>query len=186
MSGNNIEEKKIREIINTPKNVQLHLMNCNAAVFWQACKDGYNFEDFVGKFMRSEVAKVLDLHLNYYRWEGPPGLYQDFLDECDIWGTPLEKETRDLDIHKISETGHWAGFIYRLAHFKTGDSSEFLVDFIPPKLLLSAYPTGHCQDPDQWIEDYIFDKDVAKYYKFFDVDNIPNNDQRADIIIPSS
>ena len=74
-----------RELVrSTPEVVQRLLIDNNFNVFYAAALQGYEMRDFIKQFMLSDVAALMDFHLNYYRWQGSESILPDFLDECSL------------------------------------------------------------------------------------------------------
>lgn len=165
MSERNPYELKVTE---TPRVIQNDLIDNNCRVFYLAARDNWDLVDFINKFMRSEVAELFDQYLNKYRWDGGDGMYAEFLGECDVYGIDIEKNKSKYSKYYRIEAAHWIGYIYRLTHFKTGESSKEIVEFMPPDYMLNAYAVGHTWDPDFWIENFYWDNDLDRFYKYFD------------------
>lgn len=169
-----LDESEREHITQTPKIVQEDLIENNCRAFFLAARDGWDVEDFISKFMLSETADLLDQYLNKYRWDGGDGIYAEFLGECNLYGTEIKKNTSSYSLHYREEAAYWIGYIYRLAHFKTGEISSEIVEFMPPEFMLRAYAVGHTKDPDGWIEEYYWANDLERFYKYFDdgLDNV--------------
>lgn len=158
-----------RELVrNTPEVVQRLLIDNNFDVFYAASSEGYEMSDFIKRFMHSDVAALMDFHLNYYRWQGKESILPDFLYECNLAGIELEKSDKRKELRPVlAEKAGWVGYIYRLTHFKTGETSKEIVEFMPPDMMLRSYHYAHCVDPDGWIEDYYSNNDWDRYVKYF-------------------
>lgn len=158
-----------RELVRgTPKVVQQLLIDNNFDVFYAAALEGYEMSGFIKTFMLSDVAALMDFHLNYYRWHGKESIVPDFLDECDLTGIELQKTEEHKELRPVlAEKAGWVGYIYRLTHFKTGETSKEIVEFMPPDMMLRSYHYAHCVDPDGWIEDYYSNNNWDRYVKYF-------------------
>lgn len=158
-------EKRREAILTTPNMTRQLMINNHAGAFSLAVEDGYELEDVINKFMRSEVAVTMDDELNHYQWEGAESVYYDFIFECAMNDILLKKAPNNKGYD--SDMAFWIGYIYRLTYFKTGEDSKDILEFMPAKTMMYAYPTGHCEDPDGWIEDYYLDNDLGRYFKYF-------------------
>lgn len=163
------DEERYRAITATPVDIQRDLIDNNAYLFSKAARKRYDLTDFIERFMRSKIAEILDMELNKYMWEGPESLLADFELECAQSGMSLKKSkyTDIPDLIHEGSIGEWIGYIYRLTHFKTAESSKEIVDFMPAEMMTRAYYTGHCEDPDGWIENYTLKNDIEKYGKYY-------------------
>lgn len=163
------DEERRKAIITTPRLIKKDLIDNNALLFSKAARMGYDMIDFMERFMRSKTAVDMDMELTHYQWEGPESLLSDFIYECCMDNIELKdsKYTKRSAWEHDANVCYWIGYIYRLTHFKTGESSKEIVDFMPAEMMTRAYYTGHCEDPDNWIENYTFKKDLEKYGKYY-------------------
>lgn len=170
-------DKERERVRNTPECAQQLLIDNNFDVFHYAALECYDMTDFIEKFMKSDVAALMDFHLNYYRWQGRESIFPDFLYECDLNGIKLKmnKDTAKDMLPVLAEKAGWIGYIYRLTHFKTGETSKEILEFMPVKMMMRSYYYAHCVDPDGWIEEYYYDNDFTRYAKYF-----RNNQQEND------
>lgn len=163
------------QTINTPEIVQRDMIDNNSGVFERAAFHDFDLTDFILKFMNSEVAEIFDVYLSRYRWEGPQGIYLEFLAECEMYGREIKEYTGDLSRQTLMDIGDWIGYIYRLTHYTTGDSSKEIVRLMPPEYMIRAYWYGHTQDPLGWIQEFLWDNDLKRWCECVD-----NNPRKAE------
>lgn len=136
---------EFREMVKStnPITKRLHIEE-NAELFERAVKHGYSLEAFITAFMLSDAAFRLDMPLNQYRWEGTQGLWEDFIDECEMKSVPLPQadppESSAPGLY--GEIAYWCGCVYREWHFRDGLWSEEMSEKLPAGVLMSDYGWG--------------------------------------------
>lgn len=116
-------------------------------LFVEAKKDGYDIIDFVEKYMRCSVPAILDTRFYSY---GDPG-YLYLYGETLTVVTPEKYKGRNEQYS--DEAIEWAGYIYRLWNWYTGEPSFHIIDICPAKKMLNSWFYGHKVDPEVFIED---------------------------------
>ena len=152
---NDLEKERI---LNVSPLVKYTVIELNAILFYRAAAvHGYDAEDFIEKFMNSATARLFDMALNFYRWEGVPAIMADFIIECQDTGIILKKAENQDEIHLevVGSKAEWIGYIYRLTHYMTGLSSAEIIDLMPVKEMMFQFHAGHTTDPERWVDKYL-------------------------------
>lgn len=116
-------------------------------IFVLAKQDGSNIIDFIEKFMRSEVARLLDSRAYRYAGSGYKYLYEEALS--------MFTAEKDEGSNKRYGDGvlEWAGYTYRLWNWYTGEPSSKIIEICPAKKMLNNWFYGHTVAPELFIED---------------------------------
>lgn len=99
--------------------------------------------EFIDAFMRSETAARLDLPYDRLQWAGEEYILEEVSDEIG--------ELPDGAIWD-DEPLFWTGYLYRLWHYQTGDSSAEIGRMADAATMHACYPGYHTLDPEMAIE----------------------------------
>ena len=125
-------------------NIQFCLEEMQGKLFENAAKLGYDSENFVRLFMRSQLASQLDM--DYSRMQFVDEEY--WMEELqDTYGDKLAKGT-SLSPQEM----FWLGYIYRSWHHKTGESSREILKRANFKKMTKLYTTEYYNDCDSVLE----------------------------------
>lgn len=107
--------------------------------------EGYDSEGFIKTFMTSKIAKALDSEFDFLQWAGKEYIFEKIGEELP---QALQKGGNVFD----GETLYWTGYLYRLWHFYTGESSKAIYHQADARRMNSAFLAYHCMDPEMAIE----------------------------------
>jgi hypothetical protein len=125
-------------------NIQLKLCDIQGRLFENAKE--YNSEDFIKKFMNSEVARHLDSPYNKLQWMGEEYLLEELKDEKDICITGEKYNPNVM---------YWIGYLYRYWVGSRNLASKKIYRYAPAKTMKRNYMIFHTFDPEVAIDDLI-------------------------------
>ena len=134
----------------------LKLCDIQGRLFGLSGKAGYSSEEFIRKFMNSEVARGLDSSYNRYQWAGEEYLLEE-LEDCFRFSSKG-------NIYP-NEVLYWTGYIYRFWHYCKGTESREIVKTAPPETMRRNFLLFHTMDPELAIEDLLEIKNQAEQEK---------------------
>ena len=123
--------------MNTAKDtLTLTLCDVTGRLFELSVNKGLDSEDFIQKYMNSDVCAHFDMPFDHTQWAGEEYVLSALLDEIPVkkgeayWG----------------EAMYWIGFTYRQWHLLTGESSKDIYKQADGKLMNLVYPAYHTLD----------------------------------------
>ena len=128
--------------------ISLKLCDIQGRLFELSSKQGYDSEEFVSFFMRSDVAKSLDSAYNRMQWAGEEYLLEETV--ADSKGKINRTESP-----VSSEVMYWIGYIYRYWHFYKNISSNKIYKLANFNTIKRNYLMFHTMDPKMAIDDLI-------------------------------
>jgi hypothetical protein len=128
--------------------IQLKLCDIQGRLFELSVKQGYDSEQFVSRFMRSDVAKALDSKYNRMQWAGEEYLLEEIIDTCK----PEIQQTGNVFPMEVM---YWMGYIYRYWHYYKNETSDRIIRQANVKTLNRNYKMFHTMDPELAIDDLI-------------------------------
>ncbi|MFR7404106.1 MAG: hypothetical protein ACLUW6_05655 [Coriobacteriaceae bacterium] len=129
---------------------QRQLCDIQGRLFELARANGYDCPAFIEAFMNSDVARRMDSTFDFLQWAGEEYLLEEL--DAEAGGLPPAGATWGR------EPMYWTGYIYRLWHYLTGETSRHLCH-CRCRHHGSAYPGMHVLDPQLAIENL---KELAK------------------------
>ena len=128
--------------------IDAKLCDIQGRLFELSVDAGYNSEDFVREFMRSNVAKYLDSEYNRMQWAGEEYLLAEVSDEC---GARIKKNDAPLS----KDMMFWIGYIYRYWHFYKDEVSKKIYRQAPIETMKTNYFMFHTLSPEMAIDDLV-------------------------------
>ena len=128
--------------------LSFQLCNIQGKLFELSAKQGYDSEEFVSFFMKSNVAKGLDSRYNRMQWAGEEYLLEEIIDESN------NKITHSNNVIS-SEIMYWIGYIYRYWHYYKNEPSYKIIRHANFKTMKRNYLMFHTMDPEIAIDDLI-------------------------------
>ena len=122
---------------------KIQLCSIQGRLFELAAKAGAGSAEFIDAFMRSRTAARLDLPYDRLQWAGEEYILEELSDE--LGGLPAGNIWSD-------DASFWTGYLYRLWHYQTGDSSEKINRAADAATMHACYPGYHTLDPEMAIE----------------------------------
>jgi len=124
--------------------LELKICDIQGRLFELSAVKGFDSEDFIDKFMKSDVAKNLDSSYNRMQWAGEEYLMEEISNSCAVakGGAIMPMEVL-----------YWTGYIFRYWHYITGESSRQILKQAPPKTMNTNYLMFHSVAPELAIED---------------------------------
>ena len=123
---------------------QRQLCDIQGRLFELARLRGYDCPTFIEKFMNSEVARHMDSPFDFFQWAGEEYLLEALDEEegglpvaGDVWG---------------NEPMFWTGYLYRLWHYLTGETSREIYQIADAETMGGAYLGMHVLDSEMAIE----------------------------------
>ncbi len=127
------------------KSLQYSLADMQGKLFELSADDGYDSECFIKLFMTSSIAAKLDSEFDFLQWAGKEYIFEKMKAE---FGDSLIKNKSVFD----KETLFWIGYVYRLWHFYTNESSKTIFKKASAKKMNVSYLNYHTMDVELAIE----------------------------------
>ena len=128
--------------------LSFQLCNIQGKLFELSAKQGYDSEEFVSFFMKSDVAKGLDSRYNRMQWAGEEYLLEEVIDESN------NKIAHSNNVIS-SEVMYWIGYIYRYWHYYKNEPSYKIIRQANFKAMKRNYLMFHIMGPEMAIDDLI-------------------------------
>lgn len=129
--------------------VQYYICETQGLLFKLAQTMDFDDDDFIQKFMHSDLCKrALDQLYSPWQMADP----EDMMDETLRFITP-KKNTQHYDSNAVN----WIGYMYRYLHLRLAIPSAVIYDILPLQDMLVSYVGMHTQD-DEYFVDVIKDK----------------------------
>lgn len=116
-----------------------------AEVFTMSRKYNLDSETFIRVFMKSPVARDLDSTFNFMQWAGRAYIMERILDELKYklkFGGEIYDE----------ETLYWTGYVYRMWHFYTNETSKEIYKQANAKTMRATYLPYHTMSVEMAID----------------------------------
>lgn len=123
---------------------QWQLCDIQGRLFELARARGYDCPAFAELFMNSEVARHMDSVFDFFQWAGEEYLLEALDDE--VGGLPVAGAVWG------NEPMYWTGYLYRLWHYLTGETSREIYETADAGTMGGAYLGMHVLDPQMAIE----------------------------------
>ncbi len=130
---------------------QRQLCDIQGRLFELARANGYDCPAFIEAFMNSDVARRMDSTFDFLQWAGEDYLLEEL--DAEAGGLPPAGATWGR------EPMYWTGYIYRLWHYLTGETSRDIYAIADADTMGGAYLGMHVLDPQLAIENL---KELAK------------------------
>ena len=130
------------------KSLQYSLANMQGKLFELSADDGYDSECFIRLFMTSSIAAKLDSEFDFLQWAGKEYIFEKMKAE---FSNSLIKSKSVYD----KETLFWIGYVYRLWHFYTNESSKTIFKKASAKKMNVSYLNFHTMGVELAIEKLI-------------------------------
>lgn len=119
------------------------LCKMQGKLFEMTLDKGYDSEQFIRTFMRSQTAADLDKPFDHMQWAGESYIMDRLHDE-----ESLEKSAQRYD----GETLYWTGYLYRYWHYYTGETSRQIYKQVDAKTMRTVYLMYHTMSPEMVID----------------------------------
>lgn len=123
---------------------QRQLCDIQGRLFELARARGYDCPTFIEAFMNSDVARRMDGVFDFLQWAGEEYLLEELDDE--VGGLPRAGASWGR------EPMYWTGYLYRLWHYLTGETSLAIYATADADTMGGAYLGMHVLDPELAIE----------------------------------
>lgn len=127
------------------KSLQYSLANMQGKLFELSADEGFDSERFIKLFMTSSIAAKLDSEFDFLQWAGKEYIFEKMKAEL---GDSLIKSKSVYD----KETLFWIGYVYRLWHFYTNESSKAIYKKASAKKMNVIYLNYHTMGVELAIE----------------------------------
>lgn len=129
-------------------NLNRQICKIQGRLFELSFDEGYDSENFITVFMKSEVAQNLDSDYNRMQWVGEEYILEELEEQ--------EKENL-IKSGKIfdKEVLFWTGYLYRYWHYYKNQSSKKIVKIAPAKIVTRNYLMFHTLDVEKAIDNFI-------------------------------
>ncbi len=129
-------------------NLNRQICKIQGRLFELSFDKGYDSENFITVFMKSEVAQNLDSEYNRMQWAGEEYILEELEEQ--------EKENL-IKSEKIfdKEVLFWTGYLYRYWHYYKNQSSKKIVKIAPAKIVTRNYLMFHTLDVEKAIDNFI-------------------------------
>ena len=127
------------------KSLQYSLANMQGKLFELSADEGFDSECFIKLFMTSSIAAKLDSEFDFLQWAGKEYIFEKMKAEL---GDSLIKSKSVYD----KETLFWIGYVYRLWHFYTNESSKAIFKKASARKMNVSYLNFHTMGVELAIE----------------------------------
>ena len=127
-----------------------HCASMQARIFEKSSVDGLNTYDFIRAFIHSDECFQLDIVSFDNAGLSEREIYSSIKNKI----SNIKKKTAVYS----PQVMHWIGFFYRYANYLTMIPSPRLYKAIPPKYLVSVYPTYHSLEISKAVSKVCDDK----------------------------
>ena len=125
--------------------LQSALSDMQGQLFEMSIEKCLDRETFIKVFMLSDIDSDLDSEFNHMQWAGKEYIMERILDELkDKLKTGGETYDR--------ETMYWTGYVYRIWHYYTGESSKEIYKQAPAKTMRITYFPYHTMSVEMAID----------------------------------
>lgn len=140
--------------------LKLMLSDMQGKLFEMSREKGYNSKSFVSAFMTSQIAIDLDSEFNHMQWAGKEYIMERIETELK------DKLVKGSEIYD-TETLYWTGYVYRMWHFYTKESSKDIYKQAKAETMRATYYPYHTMSVEMAIdrlkESYKEKKNIIKY-----------------------
>ncbi|MBQ9042779.1 MAG: hypothetical protein IJ111_08185 [Eggerthellaceae bacterium] len=122
---------------------KIQLCSIQGRLFELSANEGIDSAVFIDAFMQSGTAARLDLTYDRLQWSGEEYILEELADELGMLPTGTTWGNDEL---------FWTGYLYRLWHYTTGESSSEINRIANAATMRACYPGYHTLDPEMAIE----------------------------------
>lgn len=139
------------------ESLKVAIAETQAEVFEMSREYNLDSKTFISVFMKSPVARDLDSTFNFMQWAGRAYITERILDELK------DKLKFGGEIYD-RETLYWTGYVYRMWHFYTNETSKEIYKQANAKTMKSQYQPLHnlCLE---WTVDRLKETYIDKHKK---------------------
>ena len=118
------------------KTFEIEQCRMQGKLFQRSAEEGFDSENFIKTFMRSDIAKHIDNEFDFLQWAGEEYILEKMEDE-------LKASLVKSDKLYNADVLYWIGYTYRLWHFYTGEKSKDIYKQAPANHMNIVYLMYH-------------------------------------------
>ena len=127
------------------QSLKLALSDMQGQLFEMSHERKLDSEAFIKAFMLSDIAADLDSEFNHMQWAGKEYIMERISDELK------EKITTGGEMYD-RERLYWMGYVYRVWHYYTGESSKEIYKQAPAETMRVTYLIYHTLSVEMAID----------------------------------